>query len=120
MPISIAFRINGRKNAEAFCKDIAKVEREVNAFMRRNVGSKFKWTSVATSGLDKKLADRVNGSIGGGTTERVLMAAGDQGAEAIHDLFTARQDPLPPPGFKGVSVVPLGVKFPAGKAALSA
>ncbi len=79
VPISIAFRVEGKDAGKAFCKDMRKIQRAVTAFMRKNVGNRFHWKEVASSGLGEQLAERVNDITGKRLVDRVYMAAGDQG-----------------------------------------
>lgn len=79
IPISLAFRVDSKEAGQKFCKDLKRIQREVNAFMRTNVGNKFQWKAVAASGLDKKLTIRVNKIVGGSTVTQTFMAAGDKG-----------------------------------------
>ena len=79
VPISIAFRVTDKQAGTAFCRDLARVQMEVKTFMRANVRGTFSWPNIAASGLDKQLADRINGVLGRRIIDRVFMAAGDRG-----------------------------------------
>ncbi|MCF3629756.1 hypothetical protein RJ527_00750 [Thalassospiraceae bacterium LMO-SO8] len=79
VPISIAFRVTDKQAGAEFCRDLARVQMEVKSFMQANVRGPFSWPNVAASGLDKQLADRINGVLGRHVIDRVFMAAGDQG-----------------------------------------
>jgi hypothetical protein len=79
VPISIAFRVTDKQAGTEFCRDLARVQMEVTTFMRANIRTPFSWPNVAASGLDKQLADRINGVLGRRAIDRVFMAAGDQG-----------------------------------------
>tara|TARA_Y100000813_G_scaffold135056_1_gene97685 strand:+ start:132 stop:608 length:477 start_codon:yes stop_codon:yes gene_type:complete len=79
MPISVAFRVTDKQAGEVFCRDLARIQMEVSAFMRANIKMPFSWPNVAASGLDKELVKRVNGVLNRRTVVRVFMAAGDQG-----------------------------------------
>ena len=79
VPISVAFRVNDKQAGVQFCRDLARIQYEVTTFMRANIRGTFSWPNVAASGLDKQLADRVNGVLGSRVVDRVFMAAGDQG-----------------------------------------
>lgn len=79
VPISVAFRVSDKQAGTQFCRDLARIQMEVQSFMRANIRGTFSWPNVAAAGLDKKLVERVNGVLGGRVVERVFMAAGDQG-----------------------------------------
>ena len=79
MPISVAFRVTDDQAGEIFCRDLARIQMEVNAFMRAKIKPPFSWPNVAAAGLDKELAQRVNGILNRRAVIRVFMAAGDQG-----------------------------------------
>tara|TARA_R110002124_G_scaffold21670_4_gene83220 strand:+ start:2069 stop:2545 length:477 start_codon:yes stop_codon:yes gene_type:complete len=79
VPISIAFRVTDKQAGTEFCRDLARIQMEVKSFMQTNVRGPFSWPNIAASGLDKQLADRVNGALGRHVVDRVFMAAGDQG-----------------------------------------
>lgn len=79
VPISIAFRVDGKTNGLKFCKDIVKVQRAVNAFMRERVGKDFSWKNVKRSGLDKQLTARVNDLVGNRLVMEIHMSAGNLG-----------------------------------------
>lgn len=80
VPISVAFRVTDKQAGAQFCRDLARIQMEVKTFMRANIRGTFSWPNVAAAGLDKQLADRINGVLGGRVIDRVFMAAGDQGA----------------------------------------
>ncbi|MEP0339579.1 MAG: hypothetical protein ABJ388_08270 [Alphaproteobacteria bacterium] len=79
VPISIAFRVTDKQAGTEFCRDLARIQMEVKSFMQTNVRGPFSWPNIAASGLDRKLADRVNSALGRHVVDRVFMAAGDQG-----------------------------------------
>ncbi|MEQ8506755.1 MAG: hypothetical protein RIB80_15640 [Rhodospirillales bacterium] len=79
VPISVAFRVTDKQAGAAFCRDLARIQHEVQTFMRANVKGTFSWPNFAASGLDRELTTRVNSALGRNLVNRVFAAAGAQG-----------------------------------------
>ena len=79
VPISIAFRIRDASKAKAFCAELPRIQREVDAMMKSQVGAQFSWNTIAGSGLDKALTRYVNWVVGKDLVETAFLAAGDKG-----------------------------------------
>ena len=76
VPISLAFRVTEKQDGAAFCRDLARIQMVVNSFMSSHVHGTFSWPNFAASGLDAKLADKINGALGRRAVKRVFAAAG--------------------------------------------
>lgn len=77
VPVSVAFRVNGKTDGMAFCKDLIRIQKAINEVLRREIGSAVSRAAISHPSLKQRLMTRVNEGFSAPVVREVHLAIGD-------------------------------------------